>query len=101
MLVIVPLWLGLLLWLIWYPQRRQNHYEAAKAAAAQHELATVAAMTEAMKEEYWRRKARGGEDLTRVPEPSKLPMLLWWVCVFGPLLWALWWLYGGLLGGGQ
>jgi hypothetical protein len=33
MIILVPLWLVLLIWLIWYPQRRQNRYEAAKAAA--------------------------------------------------------------------
>jgi hypothetical protein len=71
MIILVPLWLGLLIWLIWYPQRRQNRYEAAKAAAAQHELQMVAAMTEEMKEEYWRRKAAGGDDLTHVKAPSK------------------------------
>jgi hypothetical protein len=64
-----------------------------------HELQMVAAMTEAMKEEYWRRKAAGGEDLARVKPPSKLPMLLWWVFVFGPLLWAFWKVWGALLFG--
>ncbi len=45
-------------------------------------------MTEAMKEEYWRRKAAGGEDLAHVKPPSQLPILLWWLFVFAPLLWV-------------
>jgi hypothetical protein len=77
MLVIVPIWLCLLIWLVWYPSRRQHRYEAAKAAAARHELQMVAAMPNATREEYWQRKAAGCDDLGRVKPPAKLPMLLW------------------------
>jgi hypothetical protein len=99
MLIIVPRWLGLLIWLIGYPARRQQRYEAPKAAAAQHELQMVATMPDAMKEEYWKRIAEGGDNLAHVKPPSKLPMLLWWVFVAGPLLWAFWKVWGALLFG--
>ena len=102
LILIGPIWLILLIWLIWYSARRQKRYEATKALAAQRELQTVAALTEAMKEEYWRRKAEGGRDLARVKPPSKLPMvLLWWLFIFGPLLWAFCEVYGALLFGGN
>jgi hypothetical protein len=97
--VIVPLWLGLFIWLLWYPQRRQNRYAAAKAAAAQHELLTVAAMPDAMREQYWRRKAAGGEDLAHVKPPSQLPIILWWLFVFAPLLWICMKVLDALFGG--
>ena len=102
MFVIVPLWLGLLRAASWLnlapsaPPELPLHAPA-KALAVQHELQMVAPMTEEMKEEYWRRKAEGGEDLARVPPPSKLPMALWWLFVFGPLLWAFYEVWSPLL----
>jgi type VI protein secretion system component VasK len=102
LILIGPIWLILLIWLIWYSARRQQRYEATKALAAQRELQTVAALTEAMKEEYRRRKAEGGRDLARVKPPSKFPMvLLWWLFIFGPLLWAFWMVWGAQLFGGN
>jgi len=48
----VPFWLFVLLWIFGGPGRKRARQQAAHL----QELQTVAAMTEAMKEEYWARK---------------------------------------------
>jgi len=66
--VSMPFWLGLAIWLWTTPSRNAAQRRAERAAAEAHELQMIAAMPDAIKEEYWRNRREAEEAKAAIRE---------------------------------